>query len=342
MSDHHPRSTHNALETAVKLVGHPCITHNKYILGFVSVEREARILIFWEALFRVPVLPNNKFLLVLVRACFRLLRFLGNEFSLRRNSLVSNCRETLSATFSIEEKAMTAYGDEHRQGGIEHVRLLEPTPLPSGFKRKNPKAFRFQPYSRKIRRRLDIYTPILYDLWVSIEWDTSVRTFNERVAPIPIGETSGKVFYFSPAIVTMGKEGEYIVHSLQEVEFELDSRKLESLENWAKTHHIKHRIWSPEEIRSNPVELENRKQLYAYISSPEAVIAPAFREKVLLVLRRYRKTTLDDLVKTLCDATIEQVIQIVAEQILQRNIYSDIHTYQFGWSTEISSFHEFP
>ena len=234
---------------------------------------------------------------------------------------------------------MTAIGDGHGQYSIDHARLLEPTPLPSGFKRKNPKAFRFQPYSRKIRRRLDIYTSILYDLWVSVEWDTSVRTFNDRVAPIPIGETSGKVFYFAPPIVTLNNEGECIVHALQESE--RDPCKLESLENWAKTNRVTFKIWAPEEVRSNPAELENRKQLYAYISSPETVISPAFREKVLLVLRRYRKTTLDDLVESVSDASAEQVIQIVAEQIQQRNIHSDIHKYQLGWSTEISYFHEF-
>lgn len=235
---------------------------------------------------------------------------------------------------------MSRYNDGDGQDGIDLVRLLEPTPLPSGFKRKNPKAFRFQPYSRKIRRRLDIYTPIFYDLWVSVEWDSSVRTFNERVAPIPIGGASGEVFYFSPPIVTMSKDGEYILHTLQQVESEPDPCKLESLENWAKSHRITHRIWTPEEIRSNPVELENRKQLYAYISSPETVISPAFREKVLLVLRRYRKTTLNDLVESVNDAAAEEVIQIVAEQIQQRNLHSDIHKYQFGWSTEISYFHE--
>lgn len=236
---------------------------------------------------------------------------------------------------------MTRYGDVDGQDCIDLVRLLEPTPLPSGFKRKNPKAFRFQPYSRKIRRRLDIYTSILYDLWVSVEWDTSVRAFNERVAPIPIGGASGKVFYLTPPIVTVTKNDEFTVHTIQEAESDADPKSSESLENWAKTHRIKLKIWTPDEIRSNLVELENRKQLYSYISSPETVISPAFREKVLLFLRRYRKTTIDDLVESVSNASAEQVIQIVAEQIQQRNIHSDIHKHQFGWSTEISHFHEF-
>lgn len=234
---------------------------------------------------------------------------------------------------------MTTIGDGHGECGIDHVHLLEPMPLPSGFKRKNPIAFRFQPYSKKIRRRLDIYTSILYDLWVCVEWDTSIRTFNERVAPIPIGGMSGTVFYFTPPIVSISKDGDCMAHILKEAE--VDTNNSKSLEDWAKTHLITLKIWTPEEIRSNPVELENRKQLYAYISSPEAVISPAFREEVLLVLRRYRKTTLDDLVKSVNDASTEQVIQIVAEQILRRNLHSDIHKYQLGWSTELSYFHEF-
>lgn len=240
----------------------------------------------------------------------------------------------------MEGEAMADSGDKYGQFGIDHVHLLEPTPLPCGFKRKNPKAFRFQPFSKKIRRRLDIYTPILYDLWVSVEWDASIRTFNERVAPIAIGGESGKVFYLTPPIVTVTKDGEFIVHTIQEAESEADPKKSESLESWAKTHRITLKIWTPDEIRSNPVELENRKQLYAYISSPETAISPAFREKVLLVLGRYRKTTLDDLVGSVSDASAEQVIQIIAEQLLQGNLHSDIHKYQFGWSTEISSFHE--
>lgn len=224
---------------------------------------------------------------------------------------------------------------------IDFDRLLTPTPFPSGFKREKPTAFRFQPYSRKIRRRLDIYTPILYDLWVAVEWDPSIRMFNERVEPISVGCTNGKVFKFTPRMVTMTKDGECVVHTLSSTESEAGINDSESVENWATKHRIICKVWTPEEIRLNLVEIENRKQLYAYIGSPETVISPACREKVFVVLRRYRKTTLDDLVASVADMSAEQVIQIVAEQIMQGNLYTDIHKHQFDWSTEVSCFHEF-
>ncbi len=236
---------------------------------------------------------------------------------------------------------MIANGIGHEEFVIDLDRLLEPTPVPNGFKRKNPTAFRFQPYSRKIRRRLDIYTSILYDLWVYVEWNPSIQTFNERVDRISIGCTNGKVFNFKPPMVTVTKDGECVVHTLAATDSEAAPNDSESVENWAKTHRITYKVWTPEEIRTNPVELENRKQLYAYISSPETVISPAFREKVLLILRRYRQTTLDDLVASVTDMSAEQVLQIVAEQIMQRNLHSDIDKHQLGWSTEISCFHEF-
>lgn len=218
---------------------------------------------------------------------------------------------------------MIAHDDDNVECIKEIEHLLEPTPIPNGFKRSHPTAFRFQPYSRKIRRRLNIYTPIVYDLWVRIEWDASIANFNERVGEISIGCLNGKVFKFRPRMVTVTKAGKCVVHTLSATESEENANVRESIENWANTHHITHKVWTPEEIRSNPIEIENYKQLYAYISSPETIVSPALREKVFHVLRRYRQTTLDDLVSAVVDASSEQVLQIVAEQIMQRALYTD-------------------
>lgn len=236
---------------------------------------------------------------------------------------------------------MIVSGNGQEENVIDLDHLLEPTPVPNGFKRENPTAFRFQPYSRKVRRRLDIYTSILYDLWVSIEWDPSIRIFNERVDQISIGCMNGNVVNFKPRFVTVNKDEELVVHSLAPTEPEINQSNSEAIESWAKTYRVSHKVWTLEEIRLNPVELENQKQLYAYIGSPETAISPALREEVLLALRRHRKTTLDDLIASVTDVHAEQVLQVIAEQLMLRNIHSDIHMHHLGWATEISSYHEF-
>ncbi len=225
-------------------------------------------------------------------------------------------------------------------------KLLLPTPMPTGFKRKKPTAFRFQPYSRKLKRRLDIYSSILYDLWVHLEWSPDIELFNERVDKFPVAGKESRIFFWAPRMVSICDRTDCWVHAIKannDDDSELtDADGGEYIKAWANVNQLKLKIWMPEEIRKNPIELENRKQLYAYLSNPEKVISPALREKVLLVLRRYRKTTLDDLIATVGNQCTDSVIQIVADQIMVRAIYSDIHKFPFGWTTEISCFHEFP
>ena len=94
------------------------------------------------------------------------------------------------------------------------ARLLQPEPLPTGFKRRNPKAYRYTPYSRKIMRRLDLYTPPVFDLWIHIEWDRKISKFNERVQKLMIPGDAGQFFNFTPAIVTVDENETICIHML--------------------------------------------------------------------------------------------------------------------------------
>lgn len=224
-------------------------------------------------------------------------------------------------------------------------KLLVPTALPIGFKRKEPTAFRFQPYSRKIRRRLDIYSSISYDLWVHLEWNPSIELFNERVDRFPIAGAGGKIFYWAPKMVSICNRTDYWVHTIKDKNNNdpdsVDSDGEERIQVWANVNQFNLKIWTPEDIRRNPIELENRKQLYAYLSNPESVISPSVKDNVFLILRRYRKATVDDLLQSLEDKCRYSALQIVADQIMRRTIFSDIHKFPFSWTTEISCFHEF-
>jgi hypothetical protein len=237
---------------------------------------------------------------------------------------------------------MSDSGEVHCETSIVEM-LLSPTAVTHGFKRENPTAFRFQPYSQKNRRRLDIFTPILYDLWISFEWDSTIKSFNERVDKFPVAGKDGKVFFWKPRMVSIGNQTECLVHAIEfgDEKSESEMAALDWIQAWVDVNHLMLKIWTPEEVRSNPIELENRKQLYAYICSPETLISPDLRDKVLLVLRQCRKTTLDDLIASVSDSCSEAVIQVLAEQLMLRNIFSDIQKFPFGWSTEISVFHDF-
>lgn len=228
---------------------------------------------------------------------------------------------------------------------VLYDQLLHPVRITEVFKRKNPNAFRFKPYSKKIKRRLDLYTSILYDLWVNIEWDIDVKYFNERVEAIPIPGKDGRVFYWKPKIVSVSSANIYCAHTITRTNssdqaspgYEIEPY----LQRWSNANDVKLRVWMPEEIRSNPILLANRKQLYGYVSNPETVVSPTIKENILLILRKCRKTTLDDLIQSVGPECEDTTMPVIANLILSREIYSDISKYALGWTTEISCFHEF-
>jgi hypothetical protein len=83
------------------------------------------------------------------------------------------------------------------------------------FRRENFSSFLFAPFSRKLQRRVYIYTDTGYDLWVRLESDPEVVRFNERVPKVPIALGNGKATNTSPQAISINREGVVTVHIIQ-------------------------------------------------------------------------------------------------------------------------------
>lgn len=226
--------------------------------------------------------------------------------------------------------------------------LITPTLLPSGFKRQNPKAFRFSPYSRKAKRTLDIYTPLAFDLWIHCEWDIGVKDINERVNELTFPGEGCTLLKVRPSMVTVNYDGHISIHLISSPSYgELTNNytafneKTRSLQLYLDRYSIALSVWTSEILRKNPIELENWQQLLAYTIRPGLVISPAFREKILLVIKQARKITIRALLEGLPDEDPEWVMRALAILLQESFINSDIAQHLLSDATELSVYHEF-
>ena len=229
------------------------------------------------------------------------------------------------------------------------ARLLQPEPLPTGFKRRNPKAYRYTPYSRKIMRRLDLYTPPVFDLWIHIEWDRKISKFNERVQKLMIPGDAGQFLNLTPAIVTVDENEKICIHVLsggiEDITarslYTVDSNQLPYVTAFAKNYRLEVATWTPEKIYANPFELDGWKQLLRYFSGPDLIVQPALRDKVATLLKGTRKTTITALLESLPDEDPDWVMRALAVMLQDGLVHADFGQFQLGYATEISIFHEF-
>lgn len=229
------------------------------------------------------------------------------------------------------------------------ARLLQPEPLPTGFKRRHPKAYRYTPYSQKIMRRLDLYTLPVFDLWIHIEWNRKILKFNERVQKLMIPGDAGKILNLTPAIVTVDENETICIHMLSGSNEDATARSLYTVDTaqfpyvtaFANNYRLEVATWTPEKIYANPVELDSWKQLLRYFSGPDLVVPPALRDQIATLLKRTRKTTITALLESLPDEDPDWVMLALAMMLRDGLVYADFGQFPLGYATEISIFHEF-
>lgn len=231
--------------------------------------------------------------------------------------------------------------------------LLIPRPFSSGFKRENPTAFRYMPYSRKAKRTLDIYTNSNYDLWIHCEWNFEILQINERPAEIQYpGESAGDckaLLKVEPAMVTVDAEEKVTVHLIHpslQVENTPGIEEFNNVINWLQLYLNKFSVglivWTAEELRRNPIELENWQELLNYTMRPDLIVPPALRDQILLVVKRSRTTTIGALLDDLSGEDPDWLMRALSDLLQQRLLKSDIAQHLLGYATELSVYHDFP
>lgn len=217
--------------------------------------------------------------------------------------------------------------------------LLTP---PASFVRENYSAYLFAPFSRKLSRRVYLYTPSAYALWVRLESDPGVAKFNERVSKFPIAIGDGSAKNASPRVISVDQASQVTVHSfngdLAQVAKDPDtSFTISAWDNWAQLRGFKHIVWTSALLSPNPVELTNLKRLLRFVSAPGVFPDISLQQQLLAELRGVRRLTFSKLVELFPLSDPARVQSEIARLIVDRKIFSDIDRNPFSMITEVSA-----
>jgi len=229
-------------------------------------------------------------------------------------------------------------------------RLFTP---PATFKRGNPTAY-FRPlYSIKLRRRAYLYSHAKYDLWVMLETDREIETYNENPPKVDLPLDSGQIGHFSISAVSRNVGGAISLHvivsnSADETENVTNADEsapggspgLNVLRKWASQSELSLVVWSPESLRANPIRLENLKRLLRYYSVRERRFPSGLDVTVVEVLKQHRTLSLLTLLESLDGADQDAVLAVVATEILEGRCFSDIDKYDLHYATRLSIYSE--
>lgn len=222
--------------------------------------------------------------------------------------------------------------------------ILTPTPLPVGFRREKPKALRYRPYSNKARRFLDIYTPMAFDLWLLLEWEINTITINERVCEVSFPGPSKDIWKTKPNFVTeAGEDHRLCIHLIVGTD-EIDGAALEQsalLEQYLYQLDVGFKTWKPSEIRENTVFLGNIEQLLCPMVGQSQLVGSGLRERVISTIKNHRKTTVNVVIESLPQYDETEVLIALADLLQRGRLFSDIDSYPFGYTTQLSAYHEF-
>lgn len=224
------------------------------------------------------------------------------------------------------------------------LQILSPTPLPVGFKREKPKALRYRPYSNKARRFLDIYTPLAFDLWLLFEWDINTIEINERVCEVLFPGGDNDILRIKPEFVTGTEEGKHlIIHSIVGPD-EIDGASLARFalfEKYLCQFNVGFKTWKISEIRENTVLLGNIEELLCPMMGPSQLVGSGLRDNLITTIKNHRRTTVKVVIESLQQYDETEILIALADLLQRGRLFSDIQSYPFGYTTELSAYHEF-
>jgi len=237
------------------------------------------------------------------------------------------------------------------------------------FRVQAPKAFLYQPYSPKVKRRLELHTPARYALWVRVETDVKIFRFNECAEPVALPLTKGVTVRLRPGMVTEVEAEPPTIHTFsgafddddletQADEFDRALRKskpgvdraaLDAAAEWAalisaawsqwcEARDALHREWKVGEVFEPRQRLENLDRLLRYTTRRGRPFRGELARKLVAELRTRRTLTVYALAEGFPAEDQEEVITEIADLIISGVVHSDIDVAPFTHATELSAF----
>jgi len=242
---------------------------------------------------------------------------------------------------------------------------------------RQEKATLFQPFSTKLRRRLELHTPARYRLWVRVETDLTIAFFNECVRPCSVPVGKGVAASLRPAMVTRDVESNVTVHTfsgaldadeesseeavlaramgmpqsgsnvpadtLLDIEHVAERAALVSAgwAQWCEARELLHHDWTVAELREPKLRLDNLDRLLRYTTRPGRPYRGDLASKLEAELRLERCMTVYALAKLFPSQDPEEVMAEIAGLIVSGKVHSNIETHPFTYATELSAFSTF-
>lgn len=218
----------------------------------------------------------------------------------------------------------------------EDVISIDELLTPQSFERGNYCAHLYAPFSSKLNRRVHLYSHNMYDLWVLLETNQSIKKFNEKVLSFPINFKNGHATKASPRAVSQDIDGLITIHTLQtkDGDGELD------WDGWCGLYGYQYQNWSKDSLKSNSIELANLKHLLRFSSVAGLTIDYSMENQILSELENFRKITFYKLVQKFPFFDSEDINACIASLIIRKKIFSDIRLSPFSMITELSVHHE--
>lgn len=219
--------------------------------------------------------------------------------------------------------------------------LLEP----QTFKRENFTAHLYAPYSIKLHRRVYLYSHQNYDIWVMLESDPSISTYNERVVKIPIVVNGIKAVNISPSFISVTHDRSITLHTtIKDDLVDSESQPTSKLASWfifCQNNEYKHQNWTADTLNADKLKIANFKKLLRYTSMAGIVENYKLDNKILFEIGAVRKVIFSKIINQFPLSDCEEVKASIARLILSGKVYSDLNLLPFSMLTEVSAYHEF-
>ncbi|WP_372999788.1 TnsA endonuclease N-terminal domain-containing protein [Lutispora sp.] len=187
----------------------------------------------------------------------------------------------------------------------------------------------WEAYSPKLKRSVHMYSDLEYDDWVLIETDPNVSDFCEQ--PVKI-----KRFYdgrYAESIIDMWVKYRDNTEQFLEIKYsnELDVNNPKSLrtlkqiriqQDWCSENGYKHIVRTEKEIRSNPVYLENMKQLLPYLRE-DGSTNELDKKRVLNFISNERYS-ISNIAEYLESISKQRILAVILNLIYRGEIHSNV------------------
>lgn len=190
-------------------------------------------------------------------------------------------------------------------------------------------------FSPKIGRDVNLLSDLELDHWIFIETNPSVENFCEQPREVS-AEVDGEVISSIPDMWVRFKDGNeaYIeVKYAKDLNDEDVKKQINVQKSWCEQNGVGHQVKTEEDLRSNPIYLENLKEIVPYVQN-SATPVEIDKYKISEFLKINGRKNINDIYGSL-SLSLPRIYEAVFCMIYSGNVIADIEKKHLGLETEV-------